>query len=63
MWRSHRQDESGTGPELLQEDVEEDSGPQVAMSRCSSLPLTSTHYSPWAPPLPSSGLGSGLDFP
>lgn len=53
----------GTEPELLQEDVEGDSGPQVAMSRCSYLPLTGTHYPPQAPPLPSSGLGSGLAFP
>lgn len=51
MRRSHRQDESGTGPELLQEDVEGDSGPRVAMSRC-SFPASHKH------PLPSIGSAS-----
>lgn len=46
--------------EMLREDVEGDSGLQVAMSRCNSLSLTSTFR---GPPLPSSGLGSGLGFP
>lgn len=43
-WRMGRvrRSHSGTGPELLQEDVEGDAGPQVAMSRCSSLPPTGT---------------------
>ncbi|KAK7823215.1 hypothetical protein U0070_027422, partial [Myodes glareolus] len=45
----------GMEPEMLQEDVEGHSGLQVAMSRCNSLSLTSTHH-PSEPPHPAPDL-------